>query len=911
MTLYSVWLRVLLSVFVCVSYVNCKFTPALAQSIPVKEGTCETSLSKATLKKTDGLLPIYKIEGSAGLILGLRKEGLDEEYIFSTYIEEAVSPFVGDYVQSSIIRFEKSARTLDIFQTFSNITYAKGSPLEKTQKTSLSDSRLSSLPLLKCTDDDYYYAAINEASLKALTEPAIGLLIRQIGRVPSYNLDARTKSINAYKDNINFSVDLFLNTSRNISGAANNSNFKIKVVHSIIKLPDDDFQLRAVDPSIGYFSVDRIDLTKLNRLHSDSYIQRWRLDKKDPTLAVSDPVEPIVFWIENTTPYGFREPIKKGVLAWNEAFKEAGFSNAIEVRVQPDDAKWDAGDINYNVIRWEATPFSNFRLGYGPSAIDPRTGEVLGADILLNFTGLADRFGHWLALSDYEWLDKAPSENAIIAGRAQKDTLKNSKENFNSDKAAVLAQNEKFSLSDYAYASSIDKISSLRRDIKPKQAQFSGVLKLHELLIRSKQFDQNKSSLNEKIEPLFPPVTFENLLVKSSTEAADDDPTVQLARMIREVITNITMHEIGHTLGLTHNFAGSRYRSFDDIHDPAKTNGILSASVMDYAPINFAPPSKTQGDYASTRVGPYDSWAIKFGYDPDLREDTNQRTALLQKAGTRGYQYGLLYSDPYTIVYDLTDDPVAYAQDSLELASSLITISDAWSVRENSDVNVRIYSAILGIQLQAYSIMASQLTPVNLSVDSTFERPERNRIILSYTKTKDQIKALEAIKKHVFSARSWKQPAALAKRMGAFSSSSIIQDGGQVLFTDSILEELLSIQILASMQNAKEQGGEGITVEQYLSKIRTMILGDDLGPTGNPSKQRQAQQYLYLSKLSSLYYQGKYGYSGSPILELSLLPLNKAIQKEIDAVNRALLFSYFWLPTEVKNHRQTLRELMP
>ena len=80
-------------------------------------------------------------------------------------------------------------------------------------------------------------------------------------------------------------------------------------------------------------------------------ISKWDLQKQDPSAEYSKPIKPIVFWIENTTPLELRDYIKDGVLAWNIAFKEAGFIDAIEVKIQPDDAKWDAGDIRYNVLQ--------------------------------------------------------------------------------------------------------------------------------------------------------------------------------------------------------------------------------------------------------------------------------------------------------------------------------------------------------------------------------------------------------------------------------------------------------------------------------------------------------------------------------------------------------------------------------
>ena len=83
--------------------------------------------------------------------------------------------------------------------------------------------------------------------------------------------------------------------------------------------------------------------------------------EKTLELEISDPIKPIVFWLENTTPIKFRDYITEGLLAWNEAFLRAGIKNAIEVKIQPDDATWDAGDIRYNVLRWTSSPNAPFR----------------------------------------------------------------------------------------------------------------------------------------------------------------------------------------------------------------------------------------------------------------------------------------------------------------------------------------------------------------------------------------------------------------------------------------------------------------------------------------------------------------------------------------------------------------------
>ena len=155
-------------------------------------------------------------------------------------------------------------------------------------------------------------------------------------------------------------------------------------------MPDNDFSPRFDDPRVGYFTEQVTDLTSISVTPYRDLINRWYLVKQNPDAAMSDPVEPITFWIENTTPMELRETIRDAALAWNHAFEAAGFSNAIRVEVQPDDAEWDAGDIRYNVLRWTSSPNPPFG-GYGPSFVNPRTGQIIGADIMLEFVFVTNR----------------------------------------------------------------------------------------------------------------------------------------------------------------------------------------------------------------------------------------------------------------------------------------------------------------------------------------------------------------------------------------------------------------------------------------------------------------------------------------------------------------------------------------
>ena len=138
-------------------------------------------------------------------------------------------------------------------------------------------------------------------------------------------------------------------------------------------MPENDYEVRYDDPRVGYFTTQVDDQTSTSSTPYRDLVHRWHLKKKDPNAAISEPVEPITWWIENSTPIEWRATITEGVLQWNKAFEKAGFKNAIVVKVQPDDADWDAGDIRYNVLRWTSSPQPPFG-GYGPSFVKPKDG---------------------------------------------------------------------------------------------------------------------------------------------------------------------------------------------------------------------------------------------------------------------------------------------------------------------------------------------------------------------------------------------------------------------------------------------------------------------------------------------------------------------------------------------------------
>ncbi len=153
--------------------------------------------------------------------------------------------------------------------------------------------------------------------------------------------------------------------------------------HSLLTLPEKPMKPRLEDDRVGFFTTGYYQFGGENRVKNIQFINRWRLEKKDPTAALSEPIKPITYYLAPEVPEKWRPYLKKGVEAWNEAFEKAGFKNAVVCKNAPtpqEDPDFDADDVRYSVIRWLPSSIEN---AYGPSVVDPRTGEILNADVKL------------------------------------------------------------------------------------------------------------------------------------------------------------------------------------------------------------------------------------------------------------------------------------------------------------------------------------------------------------------------------------------------------------------------------------------------------------------------------------------------------------------------------------------------
>ncbi len=387
-------------------------SPSFAQDSEDEEEEDDNSIESYVedFEAAEGLFTLYYDPEDGDLYLEIAESQLGEEFIYFTYAEDGAPRtglFRGQYRDNAVFEFNKRYGDIEIAQVNTNFAFDDDNALSRAADANITRAPLAQLSIVAETEAD------EEAGTQARYLIDIGDVLKgedlhqvkptgpqgpaaaqafNMGRLQA-NL-TRVLEHRSYPENTDILVEYVYHnaTPRNFGGPeiTDARAVAVQMQHSFVAMPDDGFEPRADDFRVGYFLEQVTNLTDPGYTPFNDVINRWRLVKQDPDAEISDPVEPIVWWIENTTPEEYRDTIREAALTWNVAFEAAGFSNAIEVRQQPDDADWDAGDIRYNVLRWTSSPTPPFG-GYGPSFTNPRTGEIIGADIMLEYVFLTNR----------------------------------------------------------------------------------------------------------------------------------------------------------------------------------------------------------------------------------------------------------------------------------------------------------------------------------------------------------------------------------------------------------------------------------------------------------------------------------------------------------------------------------------
>lgn len=553
-------------------------------------------------KKIEGLFTLYRPKETQKLYLEIKPENLNKKFLCFLNLSSGIGEtlfYRGMPLGDILFEFRRQENKVEFVIPNINFRTQTGDPQGTSVEKSFSNSILYSVPILsihpqtKALLIDLSNIFISDRTDIAGVTPFLNLLLGA-----SYKLDG-DKSY--FKEVKNFPKNLEIEANYGFSGDAesrfvdlpsvpDSRSFNLGIHYSIFPLPvNNGYHPRLADQRVGYFITAYKNVSEQNRTDPFvRYINRWRLEKKIPSAPLSPPVNPIVFWIENTVPLEYREAMKEGVLLWNKAFEKAGFLDAIQVKQMPDKADFDPEDMRYNVIRW-SNFYRSFFAAIGPSHVDPMTGEILDSDIIINANIIRDAqktYQNLLAkdsaFSNLVSLSDSLKKNPCYPFKLENNSLGNQAQGTPSKMTSKLPRlAEKYQRADLSkYGLEVINDSHFCFGLETEQ-----------------QFDIGRMALSA-------------LSVKPP-QGGD------MKEFIHQYIRYLTAHEIGHNLGLRHNFHGSTFLKPEELNNTniTHTKGLV-ASVMDYVPINLAPLGTTQGDYYPVILGPYDEWAIAYGYQP-------------------------------------------------------------------------------------------------------------------------------------------------------------------------------------------------------------------------------------------------------------------------------------------------------
>ena len=354
--------------------------------------------------KMDGLFRLYQYPRTGKLLMEVRLDQVDKDFLYFAQTENgplSARHFAGAHRDAKVIQFRRRFDRIEIIERNTDFYIDPASPLHRASGNNVSEALLAALPIVaedkngKAVVVDVTTAFLGESfhQVRPADDPyEIKGKAFVLGELSGEK--TRYRAVQNYPKNTDVTVAYVYDNpyplNKGDEAITNPRTVTITLKHSFIALEDTGYKPRLDDWRVGYFTERITDLASQSFTPYRDVIQRWRLDKEDPAAELSPPVKPITLWIENTTPLEFREIIKDAALSWNTAFAAAGIDGALAVEIQPDDANWDAGDIRYNVIRWAASPDAAFG-GIGPRLADPRTGEIIASDIVLEYAFITNR----------------------------------------------------------------------------------------------------------------------------------------------------------------------------------------------------------------------------------------------------------------------------------------------------------------------------------------------------------------------------------------------------------------------------------------------------------------------------------------------------------------------------------------
>ena len=649
--------------------------------------------------------------GKAFLLSPKIKTGIGEAWVLGGLYASPVSGAGGP----QIVEFVKVNNQVRLQARNTDILARPGTPEARAVETSYSASLLGSVAVVSQPQPERKSVLIEANGLFLTDLLGVGMMLQRAFR-QGYALDPRNSSISAVRGT---PEALAIETQNHYytgsiavlqpgappgvpapsvpSFVPDTRSLFVGHHFSLALLPAEPMARRRADPRVGLFSSTQWDFSDdLARTPRQRTVSRWRLEKKDPAAALSEPVKPITYWIDRNVPLLYRDTVRAAILEWNKAFEAIGFKDAIVVKQQPDDAEWDTLDFGHGSVRWMANAGASF-VAVGPSHVDPRSGEIMDASI-----GFESLWARQARTIHSQFLEQSLGGNGVPGAAA--------------DPAAPQAPQ--------AYC---------------QYGALAGEQALYAMDVLAARGD---------LDP--------------------DSPETQ--QFVLDFLKDTIMHEVGHTLGLRHNFRASRVYTDAQLSDLEFTRAHGTAgSVMDYAAVNLARTGERAGTPFQRVLGPYDYWAIEYAYKP---LPPAGEAAGLQQIAARSNEPLLAYGsdedaaygiDPETLLWDLGSDAVSFAARRLDIARDLFKRQETRTLPADSDYSVLRRS--LTYALGDVSLAVNALTRQIGGVRTLRDFPGSGRDPLEPVPAAAQRRALDLISGAVLSVHGLSVTPELQRRL--------------------------------------------------------------------------------------------------------------------------------------------------
>ena len=511
----------------------------------------------------------------------------------------------------------------------------------------------------------------------------------------------------------------------------------VSVAYNIVNLPEKPMMPRLMDDRVGYFGLSRVDYgSQEHESKRERLIARWRLEKQDPSAAVSEPVKPIVWYIDKATPAQWVPFVKKGVEAWNVAFEAAGFKNAVRARTFPtkdEDPEFDPEDVRYSIIRWVPSPVAN---AYGPHLSDPRSGEILNADIVM-YHNLQQLLRDWYI-----------TQAGAVDPRAQQLPL-------------------------------------------------------------------------------------------------PDD-------LMGDLLAFVVTHECGHSLGFRHNMKSSSLYPFEKMRDPKwlKEMGHV-ATLMDYSRFNYVvqPEDGVDPSLLIPKVGPYDIFAVKWGYAPIPAAKTpeEEKPTLNAWAKEQDTKPWLRFSTPKAELGDYGENTEAVgdadAVSATELGTKnlqrIVKLLPKMAIRPGQDDRAldELYAASWG----QWTRELGHVTAIVGGYDSQNKHGDQPGAIFTPATKAQQARAVKFLNDQIFKTPTWLFDPAITQRLTPMEPSMKLL-GAQRFVLRALLDRARTSRLQAQEAAA---GESAYRLADLLNDLRTGIFSEvSAGTKASPLRRNLHRAYL-------------------------------------------------------------------